>query len=180
MSPKSYIFMLYLLGVVFALAQGCSTRPPAHSPPVPRVTNSMPWTSSMALGHIGGYPYRTNFPGVVAHDQPVTILTLRPLLKVETVSDRAHGRVLKRVCDLAFTDIKLLLGDPLVPEDRSFPGGAGHYAVPEEEWRAKWREWDQKIDEMEKRLDTLGYPSGDGTLGKFYRDSPISSPPRVP
>jgi len=131
-------------------------------------TSSMPWTSSMALGHLGGYPYRTNFPGVVTHDQPVTILTLRPLLKVKTVSDRASGRVLKRVCDLAFTDIKRLLGDPLVLEDRAFAGGAGHYAVPEGEWLAKWKEWDQKIDEMEKRLDILGYPSGDGTLGKYY------------
>lgn len=91
------------------------------------------------------------------------ISALRPLLKNKTVTDRAFRGTPKRVCDLAATDIKRLLRDQLAPDDLAPESSLGAYAFDgatagDLRWSFTWQDWDSKIEELEKRLDSLGYP----------------------
>lgn len=177
--PKALIFCVFLLVASYAQAQdqippspqtlkttdvktgglgsaetvtGSSTNAPILSPLRISATSS---------NRFGEGPYLRVISATIGRPVQNTIADLRPLLKVETKTTRMRGQVARRVCDLASIQIKLLLGDPFLPEDFAPESCTGEYGLSDEALAlrdAQWKVWDKKIEDIEQRLDSLDHP----------------------
>lgn len=89
------------------------------------------------------------------HD-PSMIAVLRPFLKDRVVAGDGRmwlDRTPVRACDQAAIAIASLLGDKHFADGGIMASGAGIRNVRVS--YPKWDEWDQKIAELQKRLDAL-------------------------